>query len=352
LKNYEKKALLKFTFIYFISTLLLVLVLGYFYYGQQKMQLLQAHTMMMHQFGMNLKQSDFKYTQDGYSFEIEDNSLFAYKLATKDKEYYKKAFPMLKGKSYLLIKVESQIVDKELTKIQRFTIMVQIALIIFFLVISFLLARISLRPVNDTISHLDRFIKDLIHDLNTPATSILLNTKMLKKEMTNEKSQKKLNRIENSANAITSFYENLEILITKKLECETIDIYTLLEEEKANYNLQYPDINIKLQKQKMELFTNKKAMIRIINNILSNACKYSNENAQIDITFKNKILIIKDNGKGMKYPKKIFERSYSENELGHGIGMHIVQRLCEELDIKIDIDSRQHVGTMVSLDFK
>ena len=60
-------------------------------------------------------------------------------------------------------------------------------------------------------------------------------------------------------------------------------------------------------------------------------------------------ITIEDNGKGMKYPQKIFERSYKENQIGHGIGMHIVHRLCSELNIKIKIKSIQNVGTTVEL---
>jgi signal transduction histidine kinase len=53
----------------------------------------------------------------------------------------------------------------------------------------------------------------------------------------------------------------------------------------------------------------------------------------------------------MKYPDKIFDRNYTEQQGGHGIGMHIVQRLCSELDIGITIDSQENIGTTICLNF-
>ena len=252
----------------------------------------------------------------------------------------------------MLVKVKAAMVDNELQNLKFFVITAQVLILLFFLFISFILAKLSLKPVNNTISHLDRFLKDLIHDLNTPATSILLNTKLLEKSIDDKKSIKQLNRIKNSAKSISSLYENLEVLIDKNLKKEPIDLYEILEEKKENYTLQYPHIKINLPQQKMEVFTNKKSIIRIIDNILSNSCKYaSNNDPKIDIEFFKNQLIIKDNGKGIKYPKKVFERSYSEDENGHGIGMHIVYRLCNELGIDIDIDSQKDISTKVVLKF-
>ena len=352
MKQYEKTSLVKFTFIYFFSTAFFILLLGYLYYGQQKNQILQKYTMKMHDYSMHLKQTMFKYDKNGYSYDIEDKNRFMHQLATKEGDYYKKSFPVMSGKRFIAVSIKSSILEHELYDIKVFTIMLQIGLIFLFLLLSLILAKYSLKPMNETISHLDRFIKDLIHDLNTPSTSIILNTKMLKKDIIDDKYVKKLNRIENSAVAISSLYENLEILLYKNLEKSNINLYSLLEDKKDNCNILYPNIKFNLNKKDMKVYTNEKAIIRILDNILSNACKYSNDkNPTIDIEFANNILSIIDNGKGMIYPQKIFERSYIENESGHGIGMHIVHRLCNDLSIDISIISKEHNGTTIELKF-
>ena len=354
MKKYEKTSLVKFTFIYFFSTAFFVILLGYLYYGQQENQILQKYTMKMHDYSMQLKQTAFRYKKDGYSYDIEEQNRFIYQLATKEGDYYKKSFPLLKGTQSIVVSVDNKLIQKELNDVALFTIVLQVALIVLFLLLSLFLAKYSLKPMNETISHLDRFIKDLIHDLNTPSTSILLNTKMLKKDIDEPNYLKKLNRIQNSAIAISSLYENLEILLHKDLEKSDVDLFKLFDEKKENCNILYPNITFNLDKKEMIVNTNEKAISRIIDNILSNACKYSKDkDSIIDIKFENNILSIIDNGKGMLYPQKIFERSYTENnnESGHGIGMHIVHRLCNDLSIDIQIASKEHYGTTIELRF-
>ena len=204
----------------------------------------------------------------------------------------------------------------------------------------------------DSFNHLDNFTKDLIHDLNTPVTSILLNTKMLKKD-SNDKTIKKINRIENSAKNISSLYANLEILLNgTKLSTKEFDLSYIIEDLISEYKIIYPHINFEFNNKNITVNSNKIAIKRILDNIISNACKYSRkENPYIKISFRNNILYIKDNGKGIKYPKKIFQRNYKEDDNGYGIGMHIVYKLCSDLNHSIDIQSIQNEGTCVSIRF-
>lgn len=62
-----------------------------------------------------------------------------------------------------------------------------------------------------------------------------------------------------------------------------------------------------------------------------------------------KLLSIKDSGKGIANPSKIFNRFYKEQERGIGIGLHIVKKLCDELKIGIDVKSELGVGTTFTL---
>ena len=351
MKRYEKKTIIKFTAIYFISTAFFVIILGFLYYKGQYNLILQKHTIKMHQYLIKLKQNNFNYTQKHYSYKMCKSKQKYYELAKKHNNYYQKVFPYNMGKGCIIIYVDASIIDKQLQYIKNIIISIQILLLIIFLIIGYTLAKMSLKPIQDTISHLDRFLKDLIHDLNTPVASIKLNLQLLKKN-TDQKIEKPLSRISQSVEQIGSLYNNLEMVLDKTLKKEQIDLYPIFEQKKADIQLLYPNINFILPKKKMQVFTNKASIIRIIDNILSNSCKYSQNNPIIKIDFINNSLIIEDNGKGMKYPQKIFERSYSENENGHGIGMHIVYRLCDELNINIDVNSKQNYGTKVILTFE
>ena len=347
MRNYEKKSFIQIFLGYFISITIFVLLLGFLYFNQQKTFIMQKTAMNMHQYLTTLRQTNFTYEQEGYSYEIDENIKMKRQLPQKINNFYIKSFL----KPYI-VKIKATIVDEQLKSIKNFTILLQGLLISFFGIVSWILARKSLQPMIDTISHLDRFTKDLIHDLNTPVTSILLNTKMLKKDA-NEKSLKKINRIENSAKNISSLYANLEVLLDElSLVKENFDMSDIITDTIETYKIIYPHIQFKYDNKSILINSNQNTVKRILDNIISNACKYSIDNEpMIIVTYENNTLTIKDNGKGIKYPKKIFERSYKENESGYGIGMHIVHRLCSELQIKIDIQSEQNVGTIISFKF-
>ena len=347
MKNYEKKAFIQIFLGYFISVSIFVLLLGYLYLNQQKMFIMQKTAMNMHQYLLKLKQSGFTYEQDGYGYETINKIKLKQPLPLKRGDVYIKVF----SKRYV-VTISSLLVDKEIYDLKVFTIILQIILLSFFAMISFILTKRSLKPMVDTISHLDRFTKDLIHDLNTPISSILINSKMLEKSA-DEKDMKKIKRIEDSAKNISSLYSNLEILLDEKnLIKKNIDLKIILDDIVDTYKSIYPNIEFTLEVFGSNVKTNETAIKRILDNIISNSCKYSIDiNPRVDVKFINNKLIIKDNGKGMKYPKKIFERNYKEVESGHGIGMHIAHRLCSELSIQMDIKSEKENGTIVELRF-
>ena len=119
--------------------------------------------------------------------------------------------------------------------------------------------------------------------------------------------------------------------------------------EKNYINLRY---SIKIESD-IYIKSNKKGLTRIIDNLLSNASKYNIDNGTVDITYQRdkKILTISDSGIGIKNPSKVFDRFYKEHDRGVGIGLHIVQKLCNELNINISIESRVGVGTTIFLKF-
>ncbi len=345
--KYEKKSFIKIFLGYFISVAIFVLILGYLYFKQHQTIILQNTAMQMHQYILKLRQSNFKYNKIGYNYEIVDFIKVKKTLPIRDKDVFYKAFT-----NNLVIKVDANIVDKQISKLKTYVIVAQVLLLLFFALVSYLLTQRSLQPMIEAFNHLDNFTKDLIHDLNTPVTSILLNTKMLKKQA-DETTIKKINRIESSAKNISSLYANLEILLNgNKLSKKDFDLSIIIEDLISEYKIIYPNIDFIFEKKIIKVNSNSIAIKRILDNIISNACKYSRVNSPfINIEFKNNTLYIKDNGKGIKYPKKIFQRNYKEDDNGYGIGMHIVYKLCSELNHTIEIESVQYKGTQVSISF-
>jgi len=220
-----------------------------------------------------------------------------------------------------------------------------IFVVLFFL--SILFSLYTLAPLRNALHLTEEFIKDILHDFNTPLSTLRLNTSIIKKRVGEDKN---MQRIENSVVNILNLQSNLSsYLQNHSLQKEQFNLQHILNERVSllNNNLH---ITIKIYLQKSIIVTtNKNAFIRIIDNLLTNALKYNKQDGFIDIKFENGILIIQDSGKGIKNPEKIFNRFYKEQERGIGIGLHIVKKLCDELDISIEVKSELGVGSFFFL---
>lgn len=217
---------------------------------------------------------------------------------------------------------------------------------IIILILSFLFALYSIKPMKNALMLLEVFLKDLIHDLNTPVTSILVNVKLLEKS----RKSKELERIKLSANMIAMLYKNLEVLKNSHVLLEeVVDIRKIIEEKIEMMQKIYPKIRFKNNLKPLHVNIDKNIISRILDNIITNACKYNIKNGEVFFSIENKTILIEDTGVGIKNPQRIFDRYYKENERGLGIGMNIVKRLCDELNIDITVTSKINIGTKVKL---
>jgi signal transduction histidine kinase len=201
-------------------------------------------------------------------------------------------------------------------------------------------------------------IKHTLHELNTPVSTIKLNTKMLLKQINDEKSIEKLNRISKSCEDLLNLYTEMEYSIKKEVNnIQKEDIY--LDEIINNsidkfYDIK-KDITISYDKTNMKINSDKKGLQVVIDNILSNAIKYNKENGSIQIYTNNNKLYIKDSGIGIdiKNVFKVYDKYYQENSTnkGFGMGLYTVKLFCDNNNIKFSINSKNNEGTEISLLF-
>jgi len=220
------------------------------------------------------------------------------------------------------------------------------SIIAFF--VTLLFAFYALRPLRQAIMLNEEFVKDILHDFNTPISSMRINFKMLKKEIgTNQK----MERIENNIETILTLQNNLQIFL-KGLhnQADRFDLQAVIKHRIAYFETLYNDIEYTQQVDSTFVITNKDAFVRIIDNLLSNAGKYNKTNGKVKVFMHFNKLIIEDTGVGIKNPSKIFTRYYKEQDRGIGIGLHIVKKLCDELHISIKVQSREGEGTQMILD--
>lgn len=300
------------------------------------------------------------YQMKDYTFDFQSDK-FSLDIVEDDKQ--KDTFKIYHGEeglcSYFKIPANSPyllkvIYDKEkykqdhqefLQKILNFSIVA----FLFLLMLSVGFTIYALRPMKEALHLLENFLKDLIHDLNTPATSILLNSKLLRRRGDFEE----IDRIELSAKTIASLYKNLELITPNQVvKDENISLEKVVQERIVVLKKIYPKIEFIVDTKHFVIQSNKNAIERIIDNILTNACKYNKKNGQVRVSIEQSKLIVEDSGIGIKDTQKVFQRYYKENDNGLGIGMSIVKQLCDILNITINIESELDKGTKVVLSFE
>ena len=239
-------------------------------------------------------------------------------------------------------------------KLLQKTIFTFSILFILMTIVGYFLGKLFLKPILIQRKKLDNFIKDTTHELNTPITALLMS--ITKK---NPMEERNIKRIHLSAKRISEIYNDLTYLFLEdnKKSNEQLDLKTTLEEQ-IHY---FEELAVKKKIKLICEFDNsvfkidKESFMRLTNNLISNAIKYTNINGNINISLKNNIFIIKDDGIGISNDKQkdIFDRFYraTPNTGGFGIGLDIVSSICNKYNIQIKLKSEEKVGTTFKLIF-
>ncbi|WP_418640372.1 sensor histidine kinase [Sulfurimonas sp. ST-27] len=344
--HHEKLAFLKFFLIYFISTALLILIAGYFYFQQTKNHFLKEEEFSLIEYARHIKMgtSIDEYNKDFHHAFVKVPKHVDIRNFTIGEKEFSKLLPMNRRGKYLQVFKSKHSFDQRLSNFKKKVLSIQFVLLLIFAYISYKLAKNALKPLRESIITLDKFAKDLIHDLNTPVTSMQLNMKLIEK-IPQLQNTKALIRLKKSINNISELHENLTILLQEEtFQIQNQNICPIIQEVVEIQKALYPHIAFHIQCNILKAKINKQAMKQILQNIISNACKYNSSNGYIKIYNNKNALYIEDNGKGIKEPEKIFERSYSD-ENSSGLGLDIVKRLAYAMDIKIVVQKNEPAGT-------
>ena len=216
--------------------------------------------------------------------------------------------------------------------------------------LSLLFSWYALRPLRNALNMTEEFVRDILHDFNTPLSTIRLNIAMLRRR---HGESGEVGRIEKGVQTILDLQQNLrDYLEQVASNAKRFDLSRFAAARVEMIRGSHPGIRFDLSIESATVVADPKIFARILDNLLSNAAKYSEKGGEVRLSFdkKSHTLIIEDSGRGIRRPDKVFDRFYKESESGHGIGMHIVKKLCDSLGVKIEVASEAGRGTRVSLD--
>jgi len=206
------------------------------------------------------------------------------------------------------------------------------------------------KQMEDTLTALTN---DIIHELNIPLATIKANSAMLKRQIKDEKSLKRIARIEDASHRLKKLYDELVYSINKEMrtiEKEKIDLANLVKERVAVFEEQKRN-PFYLTLTPYEVQIDKIGFEQMFDNILSNAMKYSSKEKPVSVILSHDSLSVKDEGVGMTPTEllRVHERYYQADDKkdGEGIGFSLVKKYCDEEGIEIYIKSEKGEGTCV-----
>ncbi len=214
------------------------------------------------------------------------------------------------------------------------------------------------------------FLLSVTHELKSPLSSIKLYLQtILKRDLEKEKRDQFIMSSIDDIGRLDDLVENM--LLASKIENrsytfpkEDIDFTGLLTSlvDRIKINVQGKRTIVTEIQSNIDLFGDRFSLGSMINNLLENAVKYSQENTRIFISLKKDTHIrlrICDEGCGIPETehKKIFQKFYrSGNEMtrktkGTGLGLFIVEQVVTNHNANISISNNLPQGTCFEIIF-
>ena len=226
--------------------------------------------------------------------------------------------------------------------------------------------------IEQAIEREKQFTSDASHELRTPLAVIKGTMEVLIRKPRNQQEyEDKINFCISEVDRLNHMVDQLLLLARfenqkQNIKTESVYLNAILLDVLARFS-------DKIKTKKLIITTNFSKEYRIesdtylvtiiLNNLVSNAIKYSNNEGEISLLLLDHSegiqFSIIDNGIGIASTDvaKVFQSFYRSDSSNHasikgtGLGLSIVKRLCDLLKIEITIESELQVGTIINLSF-
>ena len=268
--------------------------------------------------------------------------------------YKKRNFIITNAIIILFVLLLSMILNFYLTTIFPFNqdtfLPLTLTVLLFGLILYLMLSKSIFEPLFKSDENLQKTVKETLHELNIPISTIKLNTQMLEKKITGEKELKRLNRIKLASNNLLKLYEDMEYQIKKeldKIDITTFGLKNLILISLDKFDDLKKDIKIVVNIEDVEINSDVNGFEKMIDNLISNALKYNIEkDGVIKIKCEDKILSIFNTGKEIDTKNLfiIFDKYFQEDSShnGFGLGLNIVKDFCDKNRITIKIEPKEN----------
>ncbi len=263
-----------------------------------------------------------------------------------------------------------EVLTKNVRTVTRITGMSLFGCLVLFLILSYFLASVAIRPVKETWDGQKRFIEDASHDLKTPLTVILANTEIIKtrtkedeetdKWLSSTKAEaERMRRLVDSMLELSSTEVSDDKIVLSDANLSEIAERTVLQMEPVAFEKNTiikstiaKNVNIKGNEDKLS---------RLLHILIDNGIKYSKPASSLFITL----------SRGKRYARlsvvnegtylneedipHLFERFYRGDKArrggGFGLGLSIAKNLATSMGGSIKAENKEGVGASFSVSF-
>lgn len=224
---------------------------------------------------------------------------------------------------------------------------------------------LSMAQTMDLMKNLGYIFSGIRHEIGNPINAIKMTISVLKKNIdkySQEKVLEYVDRVLTEINRVEYLLQNLKNFnMFEEVKPIEVQLNEFMEKFLALITNDFEKKGIQI-KSSFDLaiggaYTDPRALHQVLLNVISNASDALEEveNPQIFIQIRKKRdkkqIVIRDNGLGIPSPQKrhIFQPFFTTKPKGTGLGLNIVQKILSRMDGSIDIDSRDNVGTTVTI---
>lgn len=207
------------------------------------------------------------------------------------------------------------------------------------------------------LAHLGQMAAMVAHEIRNPLSIIKGSADVLRKKYADANDElfefipEEINRLNRLVNDFLQFARKRELDLTPLAADKIIErLTTQMNDSRIHLALQGGETDVPLEED---------AFKQVILNIVDNALKAIEADGKVAVRSswsrqRGYLIEVEDNGPGMSAEtvSKIFDPFFSTRATGSGLGMAITLQLVEQMQGEIKIDSKESVGTTVSVVFK
>lgn len=278
------------------------------------------------------------------------------------------------GNSFIddLEKIRNEQIDESSQNLKNNLVYFNLIILVSSAIASYFLAKITLRPIEESMEAQNRFTADASHELRTPLTAmkteieVNLRDKNLDVKEARELLTSNLEEINKLEYLSSALLKLAKFDKENKKDFEKINLAEPVESaiEKVNKIADQKSITISAKLKKAEILGDQQSLTELFIILLDNAIKYSPRGSKVAVEIKkldrHTEVIFTDHGVGIKASDMphIFQRFYradvsrsKEKIDGYGLGLSIAKRIAELHDENIFVSSQAGKGSKFTVRF-